>query len=104
LRKTVVQETEPITATAIETTHHALILVLADRRVQIPWERCSKELAAATELQRSTVELSPGGYGIHWPLLDEDLSIPCLVRDAGSADRRFCGPRLFGRDHVQVVV
>jgi hypothetical protein len=76
------QKTEPITATAIETTHDALILVLADRRVQIPWEHCSKRLACATELQRSTAELSPGGYGIHWPLLDEDLSVPGLVRDA----------------------
>jgi hypothetical protein len=25
-------------------------------------------------------ELSPGGYGIHWPLLDEDLSISGLLR------------------------
>jgi len=76
------QTTEPTTAMVIGTTHDALILVLADRRVRIPWERCSKKLACATELQRSTSELSPGGYGIHWPLLDEGLSIPGLVRDA----------------------
>jgi hypothetical protein len=36
------QTTEPITATAIETTQDALILVLADRRVRMPWERCSR--------------------------------------------------------------
>ncbi|OFW36546.1 MAG: hypothetical protein A3J28_06920 [Acidobacteria bacterium RIFCSPLOWO2_12_FULL_60_22] len=76
------QKTEPITATAIETTRESLVLVLADRRVRIPWERCSKKLASATKLQRSTAELSPGGYGIHWPLLDEDLSINGLVREA----------------------
>ena len=76
------QKTEPITATAIETTRDALILVLADRRVRIAWESCSKKLASATKLQRSTAELSPGGYGIHWPLLDEDLSIGGLVRHA----------------------
>jgi len=76
------QKTEPITATAIETTRDALILVLADRRLRIPWERCSEKLASATELQRSTIELSPGGYGIHWPLIDEDLSVPGLVRDS----------------------
>jgi len=75
------QKTEPITATAIETTRESLVLVLADRRVRIPWERCSKKLASATKLQRSTAELSPGGYGIHWPLLDEDLSISGLLRD-----------------------
>ena len=75
------QKTEPITATAIEITRDVLIVVLADRRVRIPWERCSKKLASATKLQRSTAELSPGGYGIHWPLLDEDLSISGLLRD-----------------------
>jgi len=76
------QKTEPITATAIETTRDALIVVLTDRRLRIPWERCSKRLSSATDLERSTAELSLGGYGIHWPLIDEDLSIPGLVRDA----------------------
>ena len=76
------QTTEPNTATAIETTRDALVLVLADRRVRIPWERCSNALASATELERTTAELSPGGYGIHWPLLDEDLSVGGLVRGA----------------------
>ena len=75
------QKVEPITATAIEITREALILLLVDRRVRIPWERCSKKLASATKLQRSTAELSPSGYGIHWPLLDEDLSVNGLVRD-----------------------
>ncbi|MBI2817629.1 MAG: DUF2442 domain-containing protein [Acidobacteria bacterium] len=76
------QKIEAVTATAIEITRDSLILVLADRRVRIPWERCSATLASATELQRSTAALSPGGYGIHWPLLDEDLSISGLIRDA----------------------
>ena len=75
------QKTEPVTPTAIAVTRDALIVVLAERQVRIPWERCSKKLASATKLQRSTAELSPGGYGIHWPLLDEDLSISGLLRD-----------------------
>ena len=25
---------------------------------------------------------APGGYGIHWPLLDEDLSVSGLLRSA----------------------
>lgn len=74
------QTTEVITATAIETTPEALILVLGQRRVRIPWEKCSDKLASATELQRLTAELSPGGYGIHWPLIDEDLSVNGLLR------------------------
>ena len=76
------QKTEPITASAIETSRDALILVLGDRRLRIPWERCSERLASATDLERSTAELSPGGYGIHWPLIDEDLSVPGLIRDS----------------------
>ena len=72
---------EPITATSIELTRRALTLVLKDRRVTIPWERCSKRLAKATEQQRLAAELSPGGYGIHWPFIDEDLSVNGLLRD-----------------------
>ncbi len=73
--------TEPITATAIETTPEALILVLGERRVRMPWEKCSRRLAAASETERMRAELSPGGYGIHWPLIDEDLSVNGLLRD-----------------------
>ena len=35
-------------------------------------------LAASTE-ERTRYEISPSGYGIHWPLIDEDLSIDGLV-------------------------
>ena len=73
--------TEPIFAKQIETTVDALILVLADRRVEIPWERCSQRLADATVPERNHAELSPGGYGIHWPDLDEDLSVSGLLGD-----------------------
>jgi hypothetical protein len=52
---------------------------LADRTARIPWEWCSPALAAATADERRRAELSPGSYGIHWPLLDEDLSIGGLV-------------------------
>ena len=71
--------TEVITAVSIDTTDTELIIRLADREVRIPWERCSPILAAATAEQCRCAELSPGGYGIHWPLLDEDLSIGGLV-------------------------
>ncbi len=71
--------TEINTATAIEATPEALILVLTSRRVSIPWEKCSTKLARATSAERNRAELSPGGYGIHWPLLDEDLSVTGLL-------------------------
>jgi len=39
----------------------------------------SRVLEAATEEERNTCEISPSGYGIHWRLLDEDLSIDGLL-------------------------
>ena len=39
----------------------------------------SKLLTQATSDQRAKFEISPSGYGIHWPELDEDLSIDGLI-------------------------
>ena len=39
----------------------------------------SVRLAHATPEQRSQFVISPSGYGIHWPHLDEDLSIDGLI-------------------------
>ena len=36
-------------------------------------------LEKASEEERSNFEISPSGYGIHWPLLDEDISIDGLL-------------------------
>ena len=33
----------------------------------------------ATELEKMTFKISPSGYGIHWQLLDEDISIDGLL-------------------------
>ncbi|MFQ5707715.1 MAG: DUF2442 domain-containing protein [bacterium] len=39
----------------------------------------SEKLANASEIERQKYEISPSGYGIHWPLIDEDLSIDGLL-------------------------
>lgn len=39
----------------------------------------SKRLANATPETLSDFTVSPAGYGIHWPRLDEDLSIDGLI-------------------------
>jgi hypothetical protein len=39
----------------------------------------SDRLGKATQKQRENFEVSPAGYGIHWPDLDEDLSIDGLI-------------------------
>ena len=35
----------------------------------------SDQLARASREQREHVEISPGGYGLHWPDVDEQLAI-----------------------------
>lgn len=44
-------------------------------------DNVSPALAQASELERMTYEVSPSGYGIHWPLLDEDIA--CLGLSTG---------------------
>ena len=39
----------------------------------------SPRLACATQQQRENVVISPAGYGLHWPDVDEDLSIDGLI-------------------------
>jgi hypothetical protein len=39
----------------------------------------SPVLENASEEERNNFEISPSGYGIHWPLLDEDISINGLL-------------------------
>jgi hypothetical protein len=32
-------------------------------------------------MERQIFSVSPSGYGIHWPLIDEDLAIEQIIRD-----------------------
>jgi hypothetical protein len=48
-------------------------------------------LCEATPEQRGKWELSAGGYGIHWPDLDEDLSAEGLLRGAPAPGARSGG-------------
>ncbi len=38
----------------------------------------SARLASSSEIERKMFTISPAGYGIHWPLLDEDISIAII--------------------------
>ena len=53
-----------------------------DRRIAIA--EISKVLSTASEEERNIFEVSPSGYGIHWPSLDEDVSIDALLGIAHS--------------------
>ncbi|HEY3136005.1 MAG TPA: DUF2442 domain-containing protein [Blastocatellia bacterium] len=41
--------------------------------------KISRRLANASAVERERFEISPSGYGIHWPLIDEDLSVDGLL-------------------------
>jgi hypothetical protein len=73
-------KTQPVLVKAIETTPYALVLILESGPVSIPWEKCSERLAHASPEERSRAVLSPSGYGINWPLIDEDLAVGPLLR------------------------
>jgi len=61
---------------------HSLSARLADGRViSIPLAWYPRLLHASPE-QREKWELCGGGFGIHWPDLDEDLSVEGLLRGA----------------------
>jgi hypothetical protein len=60
----------------------SLIVDLMDGRtisVPLAW---FPRLASASAQQLTRWEISGGGYGIHWPDLDEDLSSEGLLRGA----------------------
>ena len=46
---------------------------------EIDLSKQSLRLARATQAQRQQIEVSPSGYGLHWPAVDEDLSVDGLI-------------------------
>jgi len=66
---------------------HTLSVDLADGRtltVPLVW---FPRLVDATPAQRANWKLAGGGFGIHWPDVDEDLSSAGLLRGAPAARR-----------------
>src|SRR5271168_3341345 len=63
-------------------TEDALSVSLRDGRViSVPLVRYPR-LLNATPAQRKNWRIAGGGYGIHWPEVDEDLSTEGLLRGA----------------------
>ncbi len=64
-----------------------LTVDLADgRTISVPLAWCPR-LIAATPGQRGNWQVCAGGFGIHWPEIDEDLSVEGLLRGAPAASR-----------------
>ena len=56
------------------------ILSIDNQVFRLKLSEISEKLSNATEQERNDFKVSPSGYGIHWKLLDEDLSINGLLR------------------------
>jgi Protein of unknown function (DUF2442) len=70
------------TAIDVTVTHERLIVTLADGRelsAPLTW---FPRLTEATDEQRRKWRLIGHGHGIHWPEVDEDISIASLLRAA----------------------
>jgi len=63
----------------IEFMQEKLILIIDGKEYVFNIAKISIKLAEASENEQKNYQISPSGYGIHWPLLDEDLSIDSLL-------------------------
>ena len=64
---------------SIEICSGVLRLTVDGKRIERKLELISPALAKASRAEQLKYELSPSGYGIHWPLIDEDISIDGLL-------------------------
>ena len=56
-----------------------LVLIIDGETKRYHLKEISSVLEKASMQERNNFEISPSGYGIHWPLLDEDISIDGLL-------------------------
>lgn len=61
-----------------------MILTVDHQTYRLPIEQISSRLTQASDTECNVYQVSPSGYGIHWPMLDEDLSINGLIKLAES--------------------
>ena len=57
-----------------------MTLKIDGKLIKVVLDKVSSKLNAANEFQRQFFKVSPSGYGIHWPLIDEDLSVDALLK------------------------
>jgi hypothetical protein len=56
-----------------------LFLTIDGKDMHFRVKAISSVLHEASEEERNTFDISPSGYGIHWPLIDEDISVDGLL-------------------------
>ena len=72
-------ELDELSITKLEVTEYLLTAYISDGRIiSIPvvW---FETLRDATIDQLKNFEISPSGYGVHWPDVDEDISVKAFL-------------------------
>jgi len=69
-------------AVDVRVSGERLVVVLADGRELAAPLAWFPRLMGATDMQRKNWRLIGGGQGIHWPDVDEDISVASLLRAA----------------------
>lgn len=64
---------------SIEVMNGVLSMIVDGVFISKELKDISSILASATNAELAKLEISPSGYGIHWPLIDEDISIDGLL-------------------------
>ncbi len=57
-----------------------IYLNIDGNEIKVALDSLSLKLKSADDYQRMFYKISPSGYGIHWPLIDEDLSIEGILK------------------------
>jgi hypothetical protein len=57
-----------------------MIITVDENDISVEIAHISEKLLAASAIERSIYKISPSGYEIHWPLIDEDISINELIK------------------------
>ena len=59
-----------------------MTVTVDDTTYEIDLNEVSRKLIKTNEDTRNNFKISPSGYGIYWPEIDEDLSVDGLIKIA----------------------
>ena len=58
-----------------------MVLQIDGKVITLNLDKLSPKLLNASQIERELNKISPSGYGIHWPLIDEDISIQAILKN-----------------------
>ena len=68
-----------INISSVKVTKDHLTFIIDGTEYKLLLSEISGRLCNASELEKNEFTISPSGYGIHWHLIDEDISVNSLL-------------------------